>query len=62
MSVLFGKGPLMDRLKWAAKMAFSHGKLLAMFVCSYKTSQCILTKLFQNNSPMVSFFAGMFGS
>ena len=38
MSVLFGKGPLMDRLKWAAKMAFSHGKLLALFVCSYKTS------------------------
>lgn len=62
MSVLFGKGTLSSRLSWAAKMAFSHGKLLAMFVCSYKTSQCILTKLFKSNSPIVSFFAGMFGS
>jgi len=62
MSVLFGKGPLEDRIKWAANMALSHGRLLATFVFSYKAMQCILTKLFKNNNPIVSFFAGMFGS
>jgi hypothetical protein len=46
MSILFGKGKLEDRLNWAIKMAFSHGKLLAIFAFTYKTAQCILTKLY----------------
>ena len=38
MSILFGKGKIEDRFKWAIKMAFSHGKLLAMFAFTYKTA------------------------
>jgi peroxisomal membrane protein 4 len=62
MSILFGKGPLKDRFKWAVDMALSHGKLLAIFAFTYKTTQCILSRLLNTNSAVVSFFAGMVGS
>jgi hypothetical protein len=38
MSILFGKGPLEDRFKWAVNMAYNHGKLLSIYVFSYKTA------------------------
>ena len=62
MGVLFGKGTLEDRLQWALKMAYSHGKLLATFVFAYKASQCILTHILRRSSPIISFFAGLIGS
>ena len=62
MGVLFGKGTLRERFNWAAKMAANHGTLLALFVFTYKTTQCILTRLFKTNSPLVSLIAGAIGS
>ena len=62
MSLVFGSGPLMDRGKWAFKMAFNHGKLLSIFVFSYKTAQCILTKFWGKQVPFLSFIAGIIGS
>ena len=62
MSILFGKGLLKDRFKWAVDMAFSHGKLLAIFAFTYKTTQCLLTHLFKQSSPLISLLAGMVGS
>ena len=62
MSILFGKGTLKERFIWAIKMAFTHGKLLAIYVFSYKTAQCIMTRFFQKESPIISFIAGVIGS
>ena len=38
MSVLFGRGTAAQRFKWAFKMAYSHGKLLTLFVFTYKAT------------------------
>ena len=62
MSILFGKGTLKERLTWAINMAFSHGKLLTLFVFTYKTCQCIINRLIQKNHPFVSFISGFIGA
>ena len=62
MSVLFGKGTIQDRFKWAVKMAFNHGSLLAIYAFTYKTVQCILARLFNRPNALWSFFAGVVGS
>ena len=37
MGVLFGKGSMTKRFIWALKMAFRHGKILALFALTYKS-------------------------
>ena len=37
MGVLFGKGTYLSRFIWALKMAFRHGKILALFAITYKS-------------------------
>ena len=62
MSVLFGKGTLQSRFKWAIKMAFNHGKLLALFAFTYKSVQCLLANLRNKSDAYHSLIAGVVGS
>mmetsp|Transcript_4703 Transcript_4703/g.7107 ORF Transcript_4703/g.7107 Transcript_4703/m.7107 type:complete len:146 (-) Transcript_4703:297-734(-) len=62
MSILFGRGNLNDRVKWAVKMAVSHGLFLTLLVSSFKSAQCILVRAFQKNTPWVALLAGAVSS
>ena len=44
MSLLFRGGSVIDMLKWAIKMAFNHGMLLAIFVPIYKGLSCFFRR------------------
>ena len=62
MGILFGKGTLIDRIKWAFKMAFNHGFFLTLLVISYKASHCVFTRIFRKNSPLIGLLAGAVSS
>ena len=43
-------------------MAVKHGKILALFAFTYKTVQCLLSKLRGKMDPLHSFIGGVIGS
>lgn len=63
MGVLFdNKRPLTEKLVNAVRMAIRHGKILAIFAFTYKSIQCLLTRLRGKSDPKHSFIAGLIGS
>ena len=62
MSTLFGRGTLKERFKWSFQMAFNHGKLLSLFVFTYKTVQSILNRILPSLVVFNSFIAGVLSS
>ena len=57
MGMLFGRGSTEERIKWAGKMAFSHGLFLSLLVSSYKVVQCLLVRILKTNSKLLSLVA-----
>ena len=62
MSFLFGKGTVKEKLIWSLKMAFDHGKILAIFASFYKTTVCIFANLRNKRCPLNSLVAGYLGA
>ena len=62
MGILFGKGTLTERVKWAFKMALNHGFFLTLLVASYKISQCVLVRVLKRNNPAIGLAAGAISS
>ena len=62
MQFIFGNGPVKQRLIWSLKMAFNHGKILAIFAFTYKLIQCLLANLRKKACAVNSLVAGAIGA
>jgi hypothetical protein len=62
ISILFGKGTILDRFKWAFRMAVNHGGLLAIYAFTYKSICCIFRNIFKFQSAFFSFIGGFVGA
>jgi hypothetical protein len=62
ISILFGKGTIFERFKWALRMALNHGTLLAIFAFTYKTICCFFRNIFKMQSAFFSLIGGFIGA
>ena len=58
MTILFGKGPLKQKLISIIKLTWEHSRNLGIFVFLYKSLVCVLSKLRNKTSDVHSLISG----
>jgi peroxisomal membrane protein 4 len=62
MTILFKDGPISEKIKSIIKLTMEHAINLGLFVMIYKSTVCIIKRLFNTRNKFINFIAGIVGS
>lgn len=63
IEILFSKtSSILQKIRNIIKPTIEHSLNLGLFVLIYKTTVCILKRIFKTNSNLINFIAGVFGA